>query len=130
MPQPPLVRPDRNAEAPPPSGFGKRTWVAVPRSGEQQLSTLTRLSIVGFVWIAAWLVKSLRSAYVDPRPSIQASTVLWFAFAAALIGLFHSVRGPDVQGRARLVWDGLTLAFASLWIAAAFDAAFQATLSR
>ena len=98
------------------------------RNGEERLSAVSRVCIVALVWSAGvlWYWLSPRSPFFALRTGIQASTVFWYAVGAALIAGFHVVRGPEVQGPARLVWNGLTLAFASGLTLAALNAAVSA----
>jgi hypothetical protein len=103
------------------SGAAPSSRWAFREHGVAELTTLTRLCIVVAVCAAMWLFDVLLPSYVvDPRPSVQPSTLLWFAAFAAALGVFRMLRGPEVQGTARLVWDGTILAFATAITIAAF----------
>lgn len=93
---------------------------------DEQLTTLARLSVVAFVCAFAWLTNTLPPQFEVIRPRIHESTVLSCAVAAAMITLFHAVRGPEVRGRSRRIWDGFTLAFATFWLLVTIDTALEA----
>src|ERR1700712_4777091 len=130
MSLPPALEPDRADSEPPRPARSRRArpLVSVSRNGDKHLSALSRVCIVALVWCAGglWYWMSPRSPFFALRTEFQASTVLWYAVGAALIAGFHAVRGPEVQGPARLVWNGLTLAFASGLTLAALNAAVSA----
>lgn len=93
-------------------------WTSVDRAGDRQLSTFARVTVVGVVCLLSWRLDRA-SPDLYPRSAVEASTLLWFAIAAAGIAMFHTMRGPEVQGRERFVWDGVTLALGTAWTVAA-----------
>jgi hypothetical protein len=98
-------------------------WVAVDRNGEKRLATRTRLCIVLVAWAPYLLVP--RFEMDPPPPNIQRSTVISYALVALLIAVFHVVSGLAVRGRARLVRDGLTLAFAAALLSSALVTGYE-----